>query len=163
MNNRYFSILSGTLLYALLASVSTQVLAKPTCEKAIADVNNFLKEKGTATVQNVDELATTLRYLNKTGMLPLNYISHQRAKDLGWSGNDSDSLWGLNRPNGKYIGGDIYTGPKLNESYDWRSADIDSIRGYRGEKRLLYTNNSNQIKYITPDNNRHFVALSACE
>lgn len=171
MNNRYFNVLSGTLLCALLAGVSmpglagtsAQALAKPTCEKEIGDVNSFLKSKGAPGIQNVTQLAATLRYLNNKGTLPVNYISLQQAKILGWSGNDKDSLWGLNKPNGKYIGGEIYTGKKPTESDVWRSADIDVDSGFRGEKRLIYTNNSNQNKYVSPDNYRHLVTLSPCE
>ncbi|WP_314421561.1 ribonuclease domain-containing protein [Pseudescherichia vulneris] len=163
MNNRCFNILPGALLCAMLAGASAQAVAKPTCEQSIGDINNFLKEKGEPTIQSVPALAATLRYLNEKGTLPMKYITRQQAKDQGWSGNDSDSLWGLNKPNGKYIGGEVYTGRKPTEGDTWRSADIDVVSGYRGEKRMLYTNNSNQEKYISPDNYRHLVRLSPCE
>jgi hypothetical protein len=44
--------------------------ALPTCENEIKDVNTFLSLQGTARINDVDDLAKTLRSLTQTGRLP---------------------------------------------------------------------------------------------
>ncbi|MEZ7809955.1 ribonuclease domain-containing protein [Alcaligenes phenolicus] len=104
-----------------------------------------------------------LRFLNQNGRLPSSYITSDSAKRLGWSGRDSDSLWGLGQTNRKLIGGDSFNGGSaLPGNVRWLSADIDVSRGYRGQKRLIYSPRSS-ARFISVDGNRSFLELSPCQ
>ncbi|EMF8519768.1 ribonuclease, partial [Enterobacter asburiae] len=142
--------LKNVLLFAPLLAIMQANAALPTCENEIKDVNTFLSLQGAARINDVDELAKTLRSLTQTGRLPSRYITIDDAKRQGWSGNESESLWGLKPTNNKWIGGDNYISPKLPSSQTWFSADIDVFKGYRGAKRLIYTLSGPQ-RYITID------------
>lgn len=146
--------LKNVLLFAPLLAIMQANAALPTCENEIKDVNTFLSLQGAARINDVDELAKTLRSLTQTGRLPSRYITIDDAKRQGWSGNESESLWGLKPTNNKWIGGDNYISPKLPSSQTWFSADIDVFKGYRGAKRLIYTLSGPQ-RYITIDKYQH--------
>lgn len=153
--------LKNVLLFAPLLAVMQANAALPTCENEIKDVNTFLSLQGTAQINDVDGLAKTLRSLTQTGRLPSRYISSDEAKRLGWSGNETETLWGLKPTNNKWIGGDNYTSPKLPSAQSWLSADIDVVKGYRSAKRLIYTLSGPQ-RYITTDKYQHLVEVAAC-
>ena len=140
--------LKNVLLFAPLLAIMQANAALPTCENEIKDVNTFLSLQGAARINDVDELAKTLRSLTQTGRLPSRYITIDDAKRQGWSGNESESLWGLKPTNNKWIGGDNYISPKLPSSQTWFSADIDVFKGYRGAKRLIYTLSGPQRHHI---------------
>ncbi|CAH3480153.1 ribonuclease domain-containing protein [Enterobacter asburiae] len=153
--------LKNVLLFAPLLAIMQANAALPTCENEIKDVNTFLSLQGAARINDVDELAKTLRSLTQTGRLPSRYITIDDAKRQGWSGNESESLWGLKPTNNKWIGGDNYISPKLPSSQTWFSADIDVFKGYRGAKRLIYTLSGPQ-RYITIDKYQHLVEVGSC-
>lgn len=153
--------LKKVLFFAPLLAVMQANAALPTCENEIKDVNTFLSLQGTARINDVDDLAKTLRSLTQTGRLPSRYITSDEAKRLGWSGNETETLWGLKPTNNKWIGGDNYISPKLPSSQSWFSADIDVFKGYRGVKRLIYTLSGPQ-RYITTDKYQHLVEVDSC-
>ncbi|MFL4367816.1 ribonuclease [Enterobacter asburiae] len=153
--------LKKVLFFAPLLAVMQANAALPTCEHEIKDVNTFLSLQGTARINDVDDLAKTLRSLTQTGRLPSRYITSDEAKRLGWSGNETETLWGLKPTNNKWIGGDNYISPKLPSSQSWFSADIDVFKGYRGVKRLIYTLSGPQ-RYITTDKYQHLVEVDSC-
>lgn len=153
--------LKNVLLFAPLLAIMQANAALPTCENEIKDVNTFLSLQGAVRINDVDELAKTLRSLTQTGRLPSRYITIDDAKRQGWSGNESESLWGLKPTNNKWIGGDNYISPKLPSSQTWFSADIDVFKGYRGAKRLIYTLSGPQ-RYITIDKYQHLVEVGSC-
>lgn len=150
------------VFFASLLAVMQANAALPTCENEIRDVNTFLIQQGVAPINDVDDLAKTLRSLTQTGRLPARYITSDEAKRLGWSGNETESLWGVKPTNNKWIGGDNYISPKLPSSQSWFSADIDVFKGYRGVKRLVYTLSGPQ-RYITTDKYQHLVEVSSCQ
>jgi hypothetical protein len=60
------------------------------------------------------------------------YITSDEAKRQGWSGNETETLWGIKPTNNKWIGGDNYVSSKLPSAQSWFSADIDVSKGYGG-------------------------------
>lgn len=80
-------------------------------------------------------------YIHTYGKLPVNYITKKEAQDMGWDpskGNLSDILPGMS------IGGSAfgnYEGalPRAN-GRRYFECDIDYDGGYRGAKRLVYSN-----------------------
>lgn len=153
--------LKTMIYFAPLLAVMQANAALPTCENEIKDVNLFLSQQGTARINDVDDLAKTLRSLTQNGRLPARYITSDEAKRLGWSGNETETLWGLKPTNNKWIGGDSYASPKLSTAQSWFSADIDVFKGYRSSKRLIYTLSGSQ-RYITTDKYQHFVEVNPC-
>ncbi|CAM7009016.1 Ribonuclease [Enterobacter asburiae] len=153
--------LKKAVFFASLLAIMQANAALPTCENEIKDVNTFLSLQGAARINDVDDLAKTLRSLTQTGRLPSRYITSDDAKRLGWSGNETETLWGLKPTNTKWIGGDTYISPKLPSAQSWYSADIDVFKGYRGAKRLIYTLSGPQ-RYITTDKYQHLVEVDSC-
>ncbi|MGG1417739.1 ribonuclease domain-containing protein [Bacillus subtilis] len=80
------------------------------------------------------------------------------AKKLGWESKKGN----LSKvAPGKSIGGDIYKNreKRLPEAKNrvWREADINYTKGYRGNDRLLYSNDG--LIYKTTDHYKTFVKL----
>lgn len=63
----------------------------------------FLTEKGVPPVNNITDLATTLRNIKNFGRLPDRYITVDEAKRLGWSGQASETLWGVKKTNNRWM------------------------------------------------------------
>lgn len=144
-----------------LAIGNAQAQGRVSCEQEIGEINQFLSEQGMPSISDVSALASTIRYIDSTGRLPTKYITSDEAKRLGWSGRGSESLWGVKPTNQKLIGGDSYSNPSFPNNVPWLSADIDVAKGYRGNKRLVYSIRSPK-KFITVNGNQHFVELSPC-
>lgn len=149
------------LLCMALVSHCATAAETVTCEKEINEVNTFLSHNGSPVINNVTDFVSTLRALNTTGRLPSRYITSEEAKRLGWSGKDSESLWGLKPTNGKWIGGDGLQNKTLPGNTAWYSADIDVQKGMRSDKRLVYSA-SGQQRYFTPDKYQQFVEITPC-
>lgn len=156
------TIKTGSFVLAMaLFSHSVAAAEMQTCEQEINAINAFLSHSGSPAIVNVADFATTLRTLNTTGRLPAKYITSDEARRLGWSGKDTDGLWGLTPTNGKWIGGDSLQNNTLPANAAWYSADVDVLKGFRGEKRLAYTLSGPQ-RFYSPDKNQHFVEISPC-
>jgi hypothetical protein len=102
-----------------------------------------------------DEIAS---YIKKHGKLPDNYITKEEAKRLGWK----PSRGNLNEvAPGKSIGGNIfYNDPPILPDAPgriWCEADIGYKSGYRGIKRILYSNDG--LVYKTLDHYETFFEL----
>lgn len=97
-------------------------------------------------------------YIHTYGKLPINYITKVQAEELGWDpskGNLSDVL------PGRSIGGSAfgdYEGalPKA-EGRRYFECDIDYEGGYRGAKRLVYSNDG--LVFYTEDHYNTFEQL----
>ncbi|MBT2713168.1 hypothetical protein J7E23_09980 [Pseudomonas sp. ISL-88] len=94
-------------------------------------------------------------FVSKHGKLPNNYITKADAEKLGWvskKGNLSKVA------PGKSIGGDIFKnkGNPLPTAKNrvWYEADINYTTGYRGNDRLLYSNDG--LIYKTTDHYKTF-------
>ena len=112
-----------------------------------------LSEDGTYTSK--EEVA---RYLFLYGHLPDNFITKKEAKALGWV--SSEGNLGEVAP-GKSIGGDYFGNFEGNlpekEGREYHECDIDSDGGYRGAKRIVYSNDG--LVYYTEDHYQTFELL----
>lgn len=97
-------------------------------------------------------------YLFLYGHLPDNFITKKEAKALGWV--SSEGNLGEVAP-GKSIGGDYFGNFEGNlpekEGREYHECDIDSNGGYRGAKRIVYSNDG--LIYYTEDHYKTFELL----
>lgn len=97
-------------------------------------------------------------YINLYGHLPDNFITKKEAKKLGWVSQEGNL--GEVAP-GKSIGGDYFGNYEGNlpqkEGRDYHECDIDSDGGYRGAKRIVYSNDG--LIYYTEDHYETFELL----
>ena len=81
------------------------------------------------------------KYLHLYGELPENFITKNKAKDLGWEASRGNLFEVTDE---KSIGGDRFYnregGLPDKEGRKWFEADIDYRGGSRGAKRILYSN-----------------------
>lgn len=163
-NSQIMRKINALTLGAIACSMligSAHAQTRVSCEQEVREVNQFLSEKGMPVINDVKALVHVLRQIKQYERLPRQYLTSNEARRLGWSGKASDSLWGLRATNQKLIGGDAFRGPGLPANVQWLSADLDVSRGYRGNKRLIYSPES-PISFISVDNYRNFVELSPC-
>ena len=97
-------------------------------------------------------------YLHLFGHLPSNFITKNEAKKLGWV--SSEGNLGKVAP-GKSIGGDYFGNfegllPE-KRGRDYYECDIDSTGGYRGAKRIIFSNDG--LIYYTEDHYETFTLL----
>ncbi len=97
-------------------------------------------------------------YLHLFGHLPVNFITKEEARKLGWvsaEGNLSEVA------PGKSIGGDYFGNYEgllpEKEGREYHECDIDSDGGYRGAKRIVYSNDG--LIYYTEDHYETFELL----
>lgn len=97
-------------------------------------------------------------YIALYGHLPDNFITKKEAKALGWV--SSEGNLGEVAP-GKSIGGDYFGNFEGSlpekEGRDYHECDIDSDGGYRGAKRIVYSNDG--LVYYTEDHYETFELL----
>ena len=95
------------------------------------------------------------RYLFAYGELPVNFITKQAARDLGWVA-EKGNLWQVTEQYS--IGGDrFHNREKLLPDAPgrlWYECDIDYQGGRRGAKRLVYSNDG--LIYYTDDHYESF-------
>lgn len=97
-------------------------------------------------------------YINKYNKLPSNYITKKEAENLGWE-SSKGNLWEV--ADGKSIGGDKFGNregllPKKS-GRQYYECDIDYNGGYRGAKRIIYSNDG--LIYYTEDHYKTFEQL----
>ena len=97
-------------------------------------------------------------YIHTYGKLPLNYITKAKAQEMGWDpekGNLSDVLPGMS------IGGSAFGNYEGNlpraPGRRYFECDIDYEGGYRGAKRLIYSNDG--LVFYTEDHYKTFEQL----
>lgn len=158
-----FTLLTGAILAASLVPLySAHAENTLSCATAVSDANQKLQQRNEKTIKNEKDLVKLLEILNRDDVLPNNYVTSRKAKELGWSGNDNESLWDTWALNKKSIGGDKIENRSLPENHPWYSADIESVRGYRSSKRLVYSPQT-QTRYLTTDYYQSWVKIPACE
>lgn len=112
-----------------------------------------LSEDGTYTSK--EEVA---EYIALYGHLPDNFITKKEAQALGWV--SSKGNLGEVAP-GKSIGGDYFGNFEGHlpekKGRDYHECDIDSSGGYRGAKRIVYSNDG--LIYYTEDHYETFELL----
>ena len=102
-----------------------------------------------------DEVAA---YIKKFQTLPPNYITKAQAEKLGWD-NTKGNLWKVTQQ--KSIGGDRFGNregllPKAS-GRQYYECDIDYRGGYRGAKRIIYSNDG--LIFYTDDHYKTFKPL----
>ena len=121
-----------------------------TLQESVTEKEVKVEENGNYTSK--EEVAL---YIHTYGKLPVNYITKKEAQDMGWDpskGNLSDILPGMS------IGGSAfgnYEGalPRAN-GRRYFECDIDYDGGYRGAKRLVYSNDG--LVFYTEDHYNTF-------
>ena len=121
-----------------------------TLQESVTEKEVQVEENGNYTSK--EEVAL---YIHTYGKLPVNYITKKEAQDMGWDpskGNLSDILPGMS------IGGSAfgnYEGalPRANGRI-YFECDIDYDGGYRGAKRLVYSNDG--LVFYTEDHYNTF-------
>ena len=121
-----------------------------TLQESLTEKEVQVEENGNYTSK--EEVAL---YIHTYGKLPVNYITKKEAQDMGWDpskGNLSDILPGMS------IGGSAfgnYEGalPRAN-GRRYFECDIDYDGGYRGAKRLVYSNDG--LVFYTEDHYNTF-------
>ena len=110
---------------------------------------------GTASIDGIMGADWFLKFQHT---LPRGYLSFEEAKELGWvswKGNLAEVA-----PDMK-IGGDVYFNKdnKLpgNNGRIWYEADINYVEGYRGDARMLYSNDG--LLFVTYDHCKTFMEI----
>lgn len=121
--------------------------------KSTADDDVSVDKNGTYT--DKEHVAA---YIHKYGCLPSNYITKNKAEDLGWVSSKGN----LNKvAPGKSIGGDKFGNyEKLlptKKGRQYYECDIDYKKGSRNAKRIIYSNDG--LIYYTSDHYESFTLL----
>lgn len=131
--------------------VSTTAPTQATQEIVLAPVD---VEKGEL-YSSAEEVAA---YIHAFGELPVNYITKNDAKELGWT-NKKDNLGTV--AEGFTIGGDSFQNrEKLlpsKKGRTWYECDVNTIDGKRGKQRIVFS--SDGLIYYSVDNYQSFTQL----
>lgn len=125
------------------------------------------EESGSAETESQAEIREDASYTSKEevaeylflyGHLPDNFITKKEAKALGWVSSEGNLA---KVAPGKSIGGDYFGNYEGNlpekEGREYHECDIDSDGGYRGAKRIVYSNDG--LIYYTEDHYETFELL----
>ncbi len=126
------------------------------CFSALAaDITLYASDypvKASGSYSTMEEVAVYLATYDK---LPGNYITKQKAQSLGWDSR-LGNLWDVSK--GSSIGGDRfgnYEGLLPDaKGRKWTECDIDYQGGYRGPKRICFSNDG--LIYYSPSHYNHF-------
>ena len=120
---------------------------------ADAEAVSTVSESGEYTAK--EEVAA---YIHSYGHLPDNFITKKEAKKLGWVSSEGNLV--AVAP-GKSIGGDYFGNYEGSlpekEGRNYYECDIDSDGGYRGAKRIVYSDDG--LIYYTEDHYETFELL----
>ena len=109
-----------------------------------------------------DTMEEVAVYLWRFGGLPSNFVTKREAEALGWS-NRRGNLWEV--APGCAIGGDHFGNYEGllpdKKGRRWTECDIDFDGGYRGAKRLIYSNDG--LMYYTDDHYESFTRIVVVE
>lgn len=134
-------------------TAEAEVPEAETVEAEVPEAQPTVSEDGTYTSK--EEVA---EYIFLYGHLPDNFITKKEAKAMGWI--SSEGNLGEAAP-GKSIGGDYFGNFEGNlpekEGREYHECDIDSEGGYRGAKRIVYSNDG--LIYYTEDHYKTFELL----
>lgn len=152
-----YLLLSLVLMFSVLTGCSAPVEDTESddiqYEQSMESDETAIDESGSYTSK--EEVAA---YIYEYGHLPDNFITKKEAKALGWvskEGNLAEVAPGMS------IGGDYfgnYEGLLPEEDgRDYYECDIDSDGGYRGAKRIVFSNDG--LIYYTEDHYESFELL----
>ena len=122
-------------------------------ESGSKDSDTCLKVEEKGEYTSKEEVAL---YIHEFGKLPSNYITKKEAQKLGWdsrAGNLDEVA------PGKSIGGDYFGNYEelLPTDKKYHECDIDFTGGYRGSKRIIYSDDGDV--YYTEDHYKTFEKL----
>lgn len=133
--------------------VETQGETEADSFEAETSEESEIQEEGIYTSK--DEVA---EYIYLYGHLPDNFITKKEAKALGWVSSEGNLA---EAAPGKSIGGDYFGNFEGNlpekKGREYHECDIDSDGGYRGAKRLVFSNDG--LIYYTEDHYETFELL----
>ncbi len=137
---------------------------KIAAEESYTDSEEIATEEGYADPEEMDpegvytDKESVARYLHIYGRLPDNYITKKEAQDLGWD-SKAGNLWDV--APGKSIGGSRFGNYEKQlpekKGRKYFECDIDYEGGYRGAKRLIYSNDG--LIFYTEDHYKSFEQL----
>lgn len=125
---------------------------------AVSDANLLVHNKSmrAPTPTSLEGVAT---HVSNNGRLPENFITKEQARELGWvprRGNLQEVA------PGKSIGGDPWQNRRgqlpAAEGRQYFEADLNYSGGYRGDERLIYSNDG--LMFYTNDHYRSFTPVS---
>ena len=123
------------------------------CKDAVASANTVFKQQNDGIgLEKEGELVTLLKMLNQHNALPNEFVTTEAAKKAGWDGKGS--LWDVWLLNKKVIGGDPYVD-------SWLTADLESFKGNRSNKRLVYRLDS-RTRYLTNAQYENMAEIAPC-
>ena len=97
-------------------------------------------------------------YLYTFDELPLNYLTKEEARELGWVVSEGN-LWDV--ADGMVIGGDYFGNREgllpEDPNRDYYEADVNYFGGFRGAERLVYSDDG--LIYYTDDHYDSFTLL----
>ena len=97
-------------------------------------------------------------YLYTFDELPLNYLTKEEARELGWVASEGN-LWDV--ADGIVIGGDYFGNREgllpEDPNRDYYEADVNYFGGFRGAERLVYSDDG--LIYYTDDHYDSFTLL----
>jgi len=124
-------------------------------ESNLTETDEDLEIEETGSYTSKDDVAA---YLHLYNHLPDNFITKKEAEALGWVSKEGNLA---EVAPGKSIGGDYFGNYEGNlpkeEGKEYHECDIDSDGGYRGAKRIVYSNDG--YIYYTEDHYETFEQL----
>ena len=144
---------SVTVAIPSISNPSVTVAIPSISNPSVTVAKNLIKKNHD--YSSKDEVA---EYINRFHKLPPNYITKGEAEKQGWD-NSKGNLWEVAFP--KSIGGDRFGNregllPKLKGRI-YYECDIDYSGGYRGAKRIVYSND--RLVFYTEDHYKTFEKL----
>lgn len=150
------------LVFTYPAAFTLFAAPLPDCINAVKTAAEAYKQQQNKMLNDEKKVVQLLKTLNHDEVLPPDYVTTQQATQMGWSGKDQDSLWGVWALNKKMIGGDRFTGKVPYQAGRWYSADLESVRGIRSSKRLVYSTES-ASRYLTTGEYKNFTEIAPCQ
>ncbi|WP_347253166.1 ribonuclease [Leminorella grimontii] len=158
MKTRYVSqLIAATLVFNMANAFSAETVS---CEQAVANANVAFKQQSGSQINDEKSLVTLIRVLNRDNVLPITYVTTQKAREAGWDG--TGSMWSKFLLNKKIIGGDPYPGKPVSDKGSWFTADLESVSGHRSSKRLIYSPNS-KTRYLSTELYENAAEIVPCQ
>jgi len=149
---KMLAILASIVLLTMLVMGCGKNTNINSSDSITSKVNEQIEEKGTYTSK--EEVAL---YIHTYKKLPSNFITKQAAMKLGWKHKGTLDV----AVPGKSIGGDKFGNFEgklpVVAGRIYKECDIDYIKGSRGSKRVIFSNDGNI--YYSGDHYKNFEKL----
>lgn len=144
------------------AAQDTKSTAQTETNRKTQDKGSSEKDSDISEDEEYSSLEEVAEYLYLYGHLPDNYITKNEAKELGWVSREGN-LWEV--APGKSIGGDYFGNREGHlpekKGRKYYECDVDYYGGYRGDDRIIYSNDG--LVYYTGDHYNTFELLYGSE